>query len=161
MGVNEQLGRVMRRRVTGLELEQGAVVLDVPHGDLLARLGATLAHWRAESQRLMQKMGELEALGLFLDASGEPVVPSWWEHKEDGRHVGWYLVWPAEYAKRAGRKQREPVKASNYEAARKKVWRTTNYIQLKTRRDALITRVEAVGHELSRLVKLDEPPGES
>ncbi len=143
----------MGRLVTGSELKEGTVALSVPHGDLLAQLAVTLARWGAEIERLEAEMDGLRQAGIFADKGGRPVVPQWWERKEDGRHAGHYLLWPAEYAKRAGRKQREFVKAARYQAAREKVWRTVSYVSYRDQRDALLAKTKEVGQRLSALAQ--------
>lgn len=124
---------------------------DVPHGDLLARAGRELVYWQEKIDRLGDQMATLEAARIFLDDDGDPVVPGWWQRKEDGHHKAWYLVWPAKYARRSGRKRRQYVKAADYEATRATVARTLDYANLKARRDRLARQIEAVGGDLARL----------
>ena len=71
----------------------------VPHGDLLTRAGAELVHWQEEIERLAAAMANLQGEKVYLDDGGKPVVPGWWEREESGHHKGWYLVWPADYAR--------------------------------------------------------------
>ena len=139
--------------VTNLDLESRTVTINVPHGELLARAGASLGRWQEEVDRLTEEMARLQKTGVFLDDDDNPVVPGWWERKERGHHIAWYLVWPAKYARRSGRKRREYVKAADYEATKAKVERTLEYANLKARRDRLSRELEQAGQELTRLVE--------
>ena len=141
----------MNNLVTGLDLEIGAVTIDVPYGDLLAKAGAALARWQEEVGRLQKEMAGLQKAGIFLDEDGEPVVPGWWERKEKGQHIAWYLVWPQKYARRTGNKRRQYVKAADYKATRVKVERTLEYANLKATRDRLASQIEQVGQALAKL----------
>lgn len=138
--------------MTGLQLETRTVTIGVPHGDLLAKVGASLGRWQEEVDHLFGQMAGLQSEGVFLDGDAA-VVPGWWERKEDGHHKAWYLVWPAEYARCAGRKRREYVRRDDLETTRATVQRSLEYASLKVRADRLTQQIEAVGFDLSRLAE--------
>jgi len=138
------------RVVTSFQLETRAVTIGVPHGDLLAKVGVSLGRWQEEVDRLSGDMSGLQSDGVFLDGDNA-VVPGWWERKEDGHHKAWYLVWPAEYARRSGRKRREYVRRDDLEMTRAMVQRSLEYASLKVRADRLTQQIEAVGFDLTRL----------
>lgn len=145
--------------VTGLELVRGKAILNLPFGDVLAKIGAKLTRLQLEADALETKLEAIKSQGVFLDEDGAPVVPSWWERKQDGRDAGWYLIWPADYAKRAGRKRREPIKSTDYQVARAKVWRTLTFAKLKEKQDKIIARIDSFGAALSRLATEMDAPG--
>jgi hypothetical protein len=149
---------VKKRLVTSLDLETRTVTIDVPHGELLANAGASLGHWQEQVDRLKGELAELQEAGIFLDEADNPLVPGWWERKENGHHIAWYLVWPAKYArsehaKIAGRKRRQYVKESDYEATKAQVQRTLEYANLKSRHDTLARNIEQAGRDLAKLVE--------
>lgn len=143
----------MSQVVTAIQLETGAVTIDTPGGDILARAGSGLFRWQEQTELLAREMAKLQEAGIFLDPEGSPVVPGWWQRQEDGQHVAWYLVWPAGYARRAGLKRRQYVKAAEYEATRAKVERTLEYSSLKQSYDRLVRETEQAVQELARLVE--------
>ena len=134
--------------VTASELKTRTVTIDVPHGELLVRAAAALGSWQEEAERLKAEMAKLEETGIFLDDNGDPVVPGWWERKESGHHIAWYLVWPAKYARRAKRKRRQYVKAADYEKTKAQAQRTLEYASLKLKHDRLTQQVEQLGQDL-------------
>jgi hypothetical protein len=143
----------MAKVVTSFDFDVGIVTIEVPQGDLLVAIGAALGRWGDEARRLAADMARLRGDGVFLDEDGEPVVPGWWERKDKGRHVAWYLVWSHEYARQAGRKRREYVRAGDYEATKVKVERTLEYANLKARHDKVTAQIERAGQELRKLVE--------
>lgn len=148
------------KMVTGLELARGEAALDLPFGDILAQIGAALTRLQLEIEALATRIEAIKSQGVFLNEDGAPVVPSWWERKQDGRDAGWYLIWPADYAKRAGRKRREPISAADYQAARAKVWRTLTLAKLQGEQAAIRARLDRLGAALARLAtEMDAPPG--
>ena len=77
---------VKSRLVTASDLETRTVTIDVPHGQLLARVGASLGRWQEQVDQLLAEMAKLQEAGIFLDETDNPVVPGWWERKENGHH---------------------------------------------------------------------------
>lgn len=143
----------MARDVTGLELEMRTVTIDVPHADLLVEIGKVLARWQEEIDRLSGEMARLQDAGVFLDENGTPVVPGWWERKENGHHAAWYLVWPRRYVRKTGRKRRQYVKVSDYEPTKAKVQRTLEYAELQLRLNRLTRQIEETGQDLTKLAE--------
>jgi hypothetical protein len=124
-----------------------------PHADLLQRIGAGLATLQARLDKLDGQLAGLREAGVFLDASGAAVVPSWSERKEDGRHIGWVLVWPSNYAEEAGVSRRKYVSKSDLEATRARTERTKEYARLMDDYRRLARDLAAVGHELKNIVR--------
>jgi len=104
-------------------------------------------------EQLEEEMIRLQEAGIFLDEESSPVVPGWWEKKENDQHVAWYIVWPTGYARKAGIKRRQYIKPADYEATKAKAQRTLEYASLKLRRDKLAGQIERAGQELAGMAE--------
>lgn len=143
----------MPKLITLYDLEAGIVDLDVPHGDALATIATALGRWQDEIHRLTASMNALHSRGIYLDPDNQPVVPTWSERKQNGRHVAWYLVWPRPYARRTGCPRRQYVRAAQVEATRAKVKRTLEYANLAAWCVRTLKRRDQVRQELDQLIQ--------
>jgi hypothetical protein len=117
---------------------------------LLDRARAALASWRFDADHAAAEMAVLREAGVFMDETGAPVLPTWWERLD--RPSRW-LIWPAHYARRAGLPRRQRVAPGELEDIEAKRQRTLAYANAKERRDRLLARIEDVHQDLAQLAE--------
>jgi hypothetical protein len=143
----------MAKDFTSILKTQDITLNTIPHTDLLQRIGAGLATLQARLDTLDAQLADLREAGVWLDASGAAVVPGWSERKEDGRHIGWVLVWPSNYAEEAGVSRRKYVSKSDLEATRARTERTKRYATVLEERRRLAGDLRAVGNDLNNILR--------
>jgi hypothetical protein len=111
-----------------------------------------LPHQRTPPARLVEGGKRDNRTGLSRE--GKPVVPTWWERKDEGRTVGWYLNWPTWYAQQEAGKQRwrEYIRKEHLEETRAKVERSKQYVTLENERARLQGKLASARSDLKGTV---------
>jgi hypothetical protein len=127
---------------------------DIPCNDLLNRIIAGLDSIQKVIDTIDEELSTLRDAGVFLSREGKPVVPTWWERKDEGRTVGWYLNWPTWYAQQEAGKQRwrEYIRKEHLEETRAKVERSKQYVTLENERARLQGKLASARSDLKGTV---------
>jgi len=125
---------------------------EIPHVDLLSRATVGLGSLKGRIDALNGELERLREVGVYLTDDLRPVVPGLSKRKDNGRVVGYVLVWPTWYARKAGVKRRRYVGKRDLESVQACRSRTCRYFDLKESRDRLVAELLQAGRELGNLV---------
>ena len=124
---------------------------DTPHEKQLTEIRELLIHWQARTDMLGDQIADLLHQGVY-HYEGTPVIPGWWDRKDNGRTIAKYLVWPTAYAESTDTKRREYIRKEDIDSTQATINRTRKYQKLRDEYHSLQARLDQIGRELDRIL---------